>query len=73
MAGWFRSELSAQLRALLASAPAHDSLSGERANYCLRKAEFLDFVAVADPSLSAQASLASARARHQAQDIALGY
>jgi hypothetical protein len=73
MSGWFRAELASALRALLESAPKHDALPSERANYCLRKAEFLDYVAVAEAGASAQALLAAARARHQAQDIALGF
>jgi hypothetical protein len=68
-----RSELQATLRTLLASAPLHDAQASDRANYALRKAEFLDYVSVAEPALTATAALAAVRARNYAQDIALGF
>ncbi|MGI9003529.1 MAG: hypothetical protein ACR2GH_18055 [Pseudonocardia sp.] len=61
------------MRELLASVPRYGADSQQRADYQVRKAEVLDFLAAANPSQAAQAMALAARARYEARAIALDY
>lgn len=73
MSRWVQLEVSAAVRALMASIPPHESSVQQRADYHVRKAEVLDLIAATNPAWAAQATALAARARHEARAIALDY
>lgn len=68
-----QSEVSAVMRELLSSVPRYGADSQQRADYQLRKAEVLDFLAAANPVVAAQAMALASRARYEARAIACDY
>ena len=73
MSRWVELEIAAAIRMLLASIPPQETTTRQRADYQLRKAEVLDWLAATHPAWAAQATAISARARHEARALALDY
>lgn len=68
-----QAEVSAAMRELLSSVPSHGASSQVRADWHLRKADVLDFVAATNPQYVVQAMTLALRARSEAHAIACDY
>jgi len=73
MSGVVQAEVGAQVRELLSSVPPQDADSKTRADWYVRKAEVLDFVAATHPQWAAQAERQGLRAESKARAIACDY